>query len=157
MSKQIAFQNANLRDPDGAVVPVTVILQLDGSYSLPIDSKVKSVDIPFTSGSGGNVIVVSATPINGYLYEVYIEVGSSGSSLGVAVDIVQDSGYTRRILTVTNVSANTAYYPRFDSCSVSGVVVTGSGGGQIPMHGTITITITGAGDAKSGTVHVTVV
>lgn len=110
---------------------------------------VKHLVVPILTDGSGAATVYSA-PCDGTLLAIRALLGTMASG---AVDIVitdDDSGAA--LLTITNLAANTDYYPRGGAVNPANAAITNSFVG-IPVSGRIKAVVSQATASKTGTLH----
>lgn len=110
---------------------------------------IKHLTIPVTTDAGGAATVYSA-PCDGTLVAVRALIGTLAAG---AVDIaITDEASGMALLTITNLAADTDYFPRGPATSPAGAAITNSFV-ELPVSGRAKVVVAQGTAAKTGTVH----
>lgn len=107
--------------------------------------------IPILTDGSGNCTAYSPEPHDGTILAIRALLGTLASG---AVDItITDAASGLQILAITNLAADSDYYPRGAAVNPSNAAITNSFA-RIPVSGLVKVVVAQGTAAKSGTIHV---
>ena len=112
---------------------------------------IKHTAIPILTNGSGAATVYSPTPVDGFLAAIRVQIGTLAAG---ATDLtITDDATGMALLTITDIAANTDYYPRGAAVSPANAAITNSFV-PIPLTGKVKVVVAQGGAAATGTVHI---
>lgn len=102
-----------------------------------------------TTAADGSATVTATRSVNGLLYGLHEDKGTLADGVDFTLAVVLSEA-VQTVITLTNANTdNQMFFPRLDSCSVTGTALS-QNMTMIPIMGTLRLTIAQGGDTKTG-------